>query len=109
MTSPSIVAGAGATMLVGLPFLETVLASTASLLVICGANAMSFLLNVLSVSVPGHIDGPQDQAMRQGSLNPSKPPGEVATDETPLVGTLYSAVRTRSIVYLSGWAFSIWV
>jgi hypothetical protein len=109
VSSPSVVAGAGAAMLVGLPFLDTALATTASLSVLRGANATSFLVNVISVSVPGRIDEAQDQAMRQGNLNPSKPPGEAVTDETPLVGTLYSAARTRSIVNPSGWAFSIWV
>jgi hypothetical protein len=99
-----------------LPFLETALATT-SLAVLKGASATSFLVNTISVSVPGRIDEAQDQAMRQGALNPSKPTGEAAaaaaaaatTDETPLVGTLYSAARTRSIVSPAGWAFAIWV
>jgi hypothetical protein len=108
ISSPAVVAGAGAAMLVGLPFLETTLATT-SLAVLKGANATSFLVNAISVSVPGRIDEAQDQAMRQGAVNPSKPSGEAATDETPLVGTLYSAARTRSIVSPSGWAFAIWV
>lgn len=110
ISSPAVVAGAGAAILVGLPFLETALATT-SLAVLKGVNATSFLVNTISVSVPGRIDEAQDQAMRQGALNPSKPTGEAAaaTDETPLVGTLYSSARTRSIVSPAGWAFAIWV
>ena len=103
LNSPALVAGAGTALLVGLPFLQTVAASSAaSLAILKGSNAVAFVLNAMSVSVPGRLDGAQDQEMRQGNLNPSEPP----TSETPLVGDsppAYTAARTRSIVNPAGW------
>lgn len=108
LNSPALVASAGTAMLVGLPFLQTAAASSAaSLAVLKGSNAVAFLINAVSVSVPGRIDEAQDQAMRQGALNPSKPTGSVPpTSETPLTGESppsYTAARTRSIVNPAGW------
>jgi hypothetical protein len=94
-------------MLLGLPFVTTAAASSgASLAVLKGSNAAAFIVNMISVSVPGRMDGAQDQAMRQGDLNPSS--------ETPLTGgdssrpSSYVSSRARSIVTPAGWAFAIW-
>ena len=110
LNSPPLVAAAGTAILIGLPSLEL---ATASLAVLKGANALAFLTNLVAVSVPGRLDGPQDAAMRSGNLNPSKP-GETAASSnsnTPLVNTpqerrqqenLYSTIRTRSKIHLFG-------
>jgi hypothetical protein len=88
-------------MLLGLPFVTTAAASSgASLAVLKGSNAAAFIVNMISVSVPGRMDGAQDQAMRQGDLNPSS--------ETPLTGgdssrSSYLSSRARSIVTPAGW------
>jgi len=106
LNSPALVAGAGTALLVGLPFLQTAAASSAaSLVALKGSNAVAFIVNAISVSVPGRIDEAQDQAMRQGALNPSKPTG-APTSETPLTGESppsYTAARVRSIVNPAGW------
>ena len=108
LNSPALVAGVGAAVVLGLPALEAVAASSAaSLALLKSANALSFLVNAISVSIPGRIDEAQDREMRQGALNPSKP-----TSETPLVSSstpqVYSGTRARTIVAPSGWAFAIW-
>lgn len=100
LNSPVLVAGAGSALLVGLPFLQMAAALSAALLaVLKGSNAVAFIVNALSVSVPGRIDGAQDEAMRHGELNP--------TSETPLIGSdsapSYLAARERSIVTPAGW------
>jgi len=108
LNSPPLVVAAGAAIVVGLPALEF---STVSLAVLKGANVLAFLTNVAAVSVPGRLDGLQDQAMRSGDLNPSKP----ASSSTPLVNNqpphqenIYSTIRTRTLLNPSGWAFAIW-
>lgn len=104
--SPPLVASAGAAILIGLPTLEL---TTASLAVLKGANALAFVTNLVAVSVPGRLDGPQDQAMRGGNLNPSKPASSSSStsENAPLVNppprtrreqeNLYSTIRTRSM------------
>ena len=101
LNSPPLVATAGAAILIGLPTLEL---TTASLAVLKGANVLAFVANLVAVSVPGRLDGPQDQAMRGGNLNPSKP--AASSESAPLVNppptrreqeTLYSTIRTRSM------------
>ena len=70
---------------------------------------------MIAVSVPGRLDGPQDEEMRKGSLNPTKPnaPTATKTEGSPLVGkeetpSAYSLNRSRTLVNPSGWAFAIW-
>ena len=99
LNSPPLVAAAGAAILLGLP--ATLELSTVPLAWCKGANLLAFVTNVAAVSAPGRLDGPQDQAMRAGDLNPSKP--GAATTTTPLVNkkpqqqeNLYSPIRTRS-------------
>ena len=78
LNSPYLVAAAGTAVLVGLPTLEL---SAASLAVLKGANLLALMTNVFAVSVPGRLDGQQDQAMRSGDLNPSTSP----SSSSPLV------------------------
>jgi hypothetical protein len=96
LNSPPLVAVTGAAIVLGIPALEL---TSASLAVLKGANLLAFVTNVAAVSVPGRLDGQQDQAMRTGDLNPSKP----ASTSTPLVNqqeqeqqNIYSTIRTRS-------------
>lgn len=119
LNSPQLVAAAGTAVLAGLPALEAVTASSASLALLKGVNATAFVTNVISVSIPGRIDEAQDQEMRRGVLNPSKPTTgrsetekEGSTESTPLADTSaspsYTAARMRTLVNPAGWAFAIW-
>ena len=112
LNNPPIVALAGATLSIGLPMLDAALSSSASLSLLKSLNLFAFATNVIAVSVPGRLDGQQDQEMREGNLNPDKPN---ATSKTPLVGkddssssSAYSLNRSRTLVNPSGWAFAIW-
>mmetsp|Transcript_1312 Transcript_1312/g.1804 ORF Transcript_1312/g.1804 Transcript_1312/m.1804 type:complete len:333 (-) Transcript_1312:444-1442(-) len=111
LNSPPLVASAGVAVVLGIPALEGVLGVSSSLALLKGANVAAFLTNVGAVSVPGRIDEQQDQAMRQGNLNPSKPNSN-STVTTPLTTStttpLYTSARTRTLVNPSGWAFAIW-
>jgi hypothetical protein len=69
---PPFVAAAGAAVLAVLP-LALAATATSSLILLKGANSVAFALNCAAVSVPGRIDGEQDQDMRSGALDPSKP------------------------------------
>ncbi|KAL7533267.1 hypothetical protein ACHAWF_004437 [Thalassiosira exigua] len=115
LNSPPLVAAAGATLAVGLPMLEAALSSSSSLTLLKSLNAAAFATNVVAVSVPGRLDGPQDDEMRKGTLNPAKPnaPPSGRTEGTPLVDddaskSAYSLNRSRTLVNPSGWAFAIW-
>lgn len=102
LNSPPLVAGAGAAVIVGLPFVKVGAASLGALQL---ANVLAFCTNVAAVSVPGRMDGDQDERMRSGDLNPDA--------STPLTGTNSSnnivlASRNRTLVAPAGWAFAIW-
>lgn len=100
LNSPPLVAAAGSAIVLGLPALEL---SASSLAVLKGANLLAFVTNLVAVSVPGRMDGQQDQAMRSGDLNPAKPNSNTTPlmnrDESPQPPqdtTIYSTIRTRS-------------
>jgi hypothetical protein len=122
------VATAGVSILLGLPALEAAAASsTVPLAVLKGANCLAFLVNAVSVSVPGRLDG-------QKSVNPAKPQDNIihnhkrkhnnsssttgtVEEGTPLVvGAANANAETdappvygiRSLVSPSGYAFAIW-
>ena len=64
LNSPALVAGVGAAVVLGLPALEAVAASSAaSLALLKSANALSFLVNAISVSIPGRIDEAHDDPL----------------------------------------------
>ncbi|KAL7530594.1 hypothetical protein ACHAXR_003586 [Thalassiosira sp. AJA248-18] len=111
--SPPLVAMAGATLAIGLPMLDAVLSSSASLSLLKSLNVAAFATNVIAVSIPGRIDGPQDDQMRKGNLDPTKPNATTSSSEgSPLVGkeesSAYSLNHSRTLVNPSGWAFAIW-
>ncbi|KAK1746371.1 hypothetical protein QTG54_002978 [Skeletonema marinoi] len=85
----------------GLPALDAIL-STTSLAALKFINTAAFALNVGAVSVPGRLDGQQDDEMRKGEINPSKP----NANET--ASGVYGRNRCRTLVDPSGWAFAIW-
>lgn len=74
------------------------------------ANLLAFGINIAAVSVPGRLDGDQDERMRKGQVNPSN----TATEATPLQQSsspeaqAAAQLRLRSLVLPAGWAFSIW-
>lgn len=98
--SPPVVASAGIAVLAGMPWV-----STASLTVLQGANVTAFAANCLAVSIPGRIDGTQDQEMRPGPLRTEKAAYE---SSSPEYTNIYSPSRGRTLVAPSGWAFAIW-
>jgi hypothetical protein len=79
---------------------------------------LSFACNVTAVSVPGRLDGQQDERMRRGDINPSNTGGDETTpltsktrsDETASdeADAAAANLRLRSLVLPAGWAFSIW-
>lgn len=124
LNSPPLVAMAGAGIAVGLPMLEAALSSSASLTLLKSLNAAAFATNVIAVSVPGRLDGVQDDEMRRatvrrGNTNPEKPNNGtdaagkkedsllVEKDESFSSFSLNQS-RSRSLVSPSGWAFAIW-
>mmetsp|Transcript_11731 Transcript_11731/g.25319 ORF Transcript_11731/g.25319 Transcript_11731/m.25319 type:complete len:335 (+) Transcript_11731:138-1142(+) len=120
LNSPPLVAIAGAGIAVGLPMLEAALSSSASLTLLKSLNAAAFATNVIAVSLPGRLDGPQDDEMRSGNLNPKKPNDATSSakkEDTFLVdkgesssssSAGYMLNRSRTLVNPSGWAFAIW-
>jgi hypothetical protein len=112
---PPVVAAAGAAVLSVLP-LALAATATSSLVLLKSANVAAFALNCVAVSVPGRIDGEQDQDMWSGDLDPSKPATTRQSETTPLSTHLhsreyhdiYSPARGRTLVSPSGWAFAIW-
>ncbi|KAL7476911.1 hypothetical protein ACHAW6_002738 [Cyclotella cf. meneghiniana] len=109
--SPPLVAAAGISTLVGIPFLEA-LTFSASTAVLKGLNLTAFAANVVAVSIPGRLDGQQDAAMRSGNLNPAKPNASKPEEGSPLIeesnASTYSLNRSRTLVNPRGWAFAIW-
>jgi hypothetical protein len=95
--------------LAAVPLLEA-LVSSSSPIVLKGLNLAAFALNVAAVSVPGRLDGQQDNAMRGGEMNPNtnSSPNE---DDALINGSdaaSYNLHRSRTLVNPSGWAFAIW-
>ena len=67
LNSPPIVAAAGGALAMGLPMLDALISSSASLTLLKALNAAAFATNVIAVSIPGRLDGPQDDEMRKVS------------------------------------------
>lgn len=126
LNSPSLVTATGAAILgIGIPFGTQVVAAT-SIGILKLLNCIGYAINVGAVSIPGRIDGQQDEMMRQGNFNPNKPNAPASNSEqTKLVSKeeeekeesklqsttyseIYSPARGRTLVRPSGWAFAIW-
>lgn len=99
LNSPITVLGSGAVVLLGLPTVTTLCATSgaSSLGLLQTANLIAFALNCAAVSVPGRVDG-QAQDKMQGKTN--------TNDET--YKTIYSPNQGRSLIAPAGWAFAIW-
>lgn len=100
--SPPLVTIAGVATMAGLPALDAILSTSASLSALKFINTVAFALNVGAVSVPGRLDGQQDDEMRRGELNPNKP------NASGTSSGVYGRNRSRTVVDPSGWAFAIW-
>jgi hypothetical protein len=111
---PPLVALAGATLSIGLPMLDAALSSSAPLTLLKSLNVAAFATNVVAVSVPGRLDGVEDQKMRKGNLNPPKPDATTSANEesTRLLksksSSQYALNPSRTLVNPSGWGFAIW-
>lgn len=115
LNSPPLVALAGATLSIGLPMLDALLSSSASLTLLKSLNVAAFATNVIAVSIPGRLDGQLEDEMRKGDPNPTKPNADMSkkSEDSPLIGkdgssSAYSLNRSRTLVNPSGWAFAIW-
>lgn len=106
LNSPPIVAMAGATLAVGLPFLDAALSSSASLALLKSLNVAAFATNVIAVTVPGRLD---DQEMRELPKNTSSTT-EPKNESNPLLAKEEPSKlnHSRTLVNPSGWAFAIW-
>ena len=83
-------------------------------------NVLAFATNVAAVSVPGRLDGQQQNRMQSGNLNPkanettslltSSPSSAQSKkrEEDPRQPPLSSSLRDRTLLLPAGWAFSIW-
>lgn len=78
--------------------------------ILCSIVLIFITFLVVAVSVPGRLDGQQDDAMRKGDMNPTT--NSTAKEDDPLIkGTdaaSYNLNRSRTLVNPSGWAFAIW-
>jgi len=116
LNSPPLVAMAGASIAIGLPILGAAISSSAlSLPLLKALNAAAFATNVIAVSIPGRLDGQQDDEMRKGNPNPTDPNATTSSkkEDSPLVGEeesspAYSLNNSRTLINPSGWAFAIW-
>jgi hypothetical protein len=96
INSPAIVLSAGAAILAGLPLAAAFATTGASLGLLQAANVTAYALNCASVSVPGRIDGQEQNEMQ----------GRKTNDQT--YQTIYSPTKGRSLIAPAGWAFAIW-
>jgi hypothetical protein len=106
LQSPSVVTGAGITFLGSTSFirLSVTEASLGSLQIL---NLAAFAVNVVSVSIPGRLDGEDAAAMtKTGSVVDSSPSLSYSStnDET----SSYSPSQSRTLIVPSSWAFVIW-
>jgi hypothetical protein len=107
VNKPPLVLATGVALAIGLPAIPP---GALSLGFLQAANLLAFGINVAAVSVPGRLDGLQDELMRHGNLNPSNQKDEASPLQNDNNGSANSAMklRLRSLVLPAGWAFSIW-
>lgn len=129
ISSPKVVTVAGVSVLAGMPYICDIVLTGGgvSLTTLQLINITAFAANVISVSIPGRIDGKEDDDMRSrasAALIPKAGGSTTSTSGTTEYGatpnvssdgsanndysTLYSPERGRTLVVPSGWAFSIW-
>ena len=101
---PTLVVAAASAVAVGLPF-ATTLASTAPLGVLQAVNVLAYAINCASVSVPGRVDGQEQNEMAQGKKKQELQSQEAA-DKT--YENVYSPGKGRTLIAPAGWAFAIW-
>ena len=85
LNSPSLVTAAGIVLYGSTPWIQN-FALEASFPVLATTRALSYFINIASVSVPGRMDGDTSE-MKEGSM---------------------SATKGTSLVTPRGWAFAIW-
>ncbi|KAL7440947.1 hypothetical protein ACHAXH_005989 [Discostella pseudostelligera] len=107
LNSPPLVAMAGATLSIGLPFLDAALSSSASLTLLKTLNAAAFATNVIAVTIPGRLDG---QEMKEFPKNATKSnnneSNSLLSKDEP--SSTLKLNHSRTLVNPSGWAFAIW-
>jgi hypothetical protein len=112
LNSPSTVVAAGVAVLAGMPWLQqqqTLLLGGWSTSTIQFINVLAYTTNVIAVSIPGRLDGPQDEQMRkQIGLSPIDTTSTTTTTAATDTTIVLDVYNERSLVTPSGWAFAIW-
>ncbi|KAL3922995.1 MAG: hypothetical protein SGILL_001908 [Bacillariaceae sp.] len=110
LNKPPLVLASGLALAGGLS--NITVGPAVSLGLLQSANLLAFGINIAAVSVPGRLDGQQDERMRKGDMNPTN---SSSNEGTPLQSSdnnnnnnLPEQLRLRSLVLPAGWAFSIW-
>jgi len=103
LNTPTTVAATASAVALGLPF-ATAFCTTASvpLGVLQAANVTAYAVNCAAVSVPGRLDGQEQDDM----VGASKKKENDKSDAT--YQTIYSPGQGRSLIAPAGWAFAIW-
>ena len=78
LNAPPLVTAAGAAIAAGFPLIPT---GTLSLGLLQACNVLAFCVNMGAVSVPGRIDGQQQDRMQSGNLNPTPESTTLLNDE----------------------------
>ena len=108
LNSPPLVMATGCAITAMCPFVSL---GGMSLGLLKAFNLLAFATNVAAVSVPGRIDGEQQNRMQGGDLNPK------ASETSPLTSSAqgekrdddpYLTRRQRTLLLPAGWAFAIW-
>jgi hypothetical protein len=93
LNSPLLVSATGAGALAALPALEQALQTgTISFLTLKLANALLYGVSIYAVQQPGRLDGKK----------------QVALENSPQKNDIFANSRSRTLIFPSGWAFSIW-
>jgi len=104
--TPPLVSTAMGVLALALPLYENaIIDGTISWTGVKTINALSYAINLVSVSIPGRLDGQQQQKQEQSQ---EKIKGDALKDDTDDTSNNKMDELTVSLVAPSGWAFAIW-
>jgi len=113
LNQPQLVVAAGSTLALGLPVLKGFVASSSSnLSKLACYNLLAFGINVVSVSIPGRLDGAEEIVSsaeeKKGDSNSNKSNDGKVDDTLLAVCKNMVESRARQLINPAGWAFAIW-
>ena len=100
LNSPAMVASTAGVVALVFPTVSAFCSTAAPLSLLQAANAAAYALNCAAVSVPGRIDGQEQDDMARGRKKSDK------DDST--YQAIYSPGKGRTLLAPAGWAFAIW-